>query len=402
MGHAALTIPRPEALLPATSSWARLPMVGMTLAVLGGIASAALAAGDPRQFFFSWLAAFVFVHSLALGCLYFVLIHHATQAGWGVVVRRLAEDAAATLPLFALLFLPLAFGLHDLYPWARPEAVAADRVLRWKQPFLNTPFFLARQVAYFVIWSAIALWCRALSRRQDEHPDPQLAQRLRRWSGPALVPLVLTHSLAAVDWLMSLDAHWYSTIFGVYCFSGAFMAAFALLAVVAVGLQRAGVLRGMVNTEHFHDLGKLLFAFTVFWAYIAFSQFLLIWYGNMPEETLWYRDRLHGSWLAVSAVLALGHFVLPFFFLMPRSMKRNPITLTAGAAWMLLMHLVDVHWLVMPPLHADGVRPALLDATTLLAVGGAFLFGFGWLLRADPLVPVGDPRLPESLGFENV
>ncbi len=388
--------------LPATHAWARLPAIGLGLLVVGGIASAALFARDPRQFFFSWLVAFVFFQSIAMGCLYFVLIHSAAQAGWGIVVRRLAENAAATMPVFVLLFVPLAFGLGHLYPWARPEVVAADHLLQGKQAYLNPRLFLVRAVVFLGVWSAMALWYRALSRRQDDGTDLVLAARLRRWSGPLLLPLGLTHSLAAVDWLMSLDPHWYSTIFGVYCFSGAFMSAFAFVALVAIGLRRAGVLRELISLEHFHDLGKLLFAFMVFWAYIAFSQFLLVWYGNIPEETVWFRDRLHGSWTAVSAALAVGHFVVPFFFLMPRAIKRDPRTLFAGALWLLAMHLLDVHWIVMPSLHEAGISPSLVDLAALLAVAGAFLFVFGTLLRRNPLVPVGDPRLPESVGFENV
>src|SRR5207237_1017362 len=214
-------------------------------------------------------------------------------------------------------------------------------------------------------------------------------------------PLVLTQTLASFDWVMSLDPHWYSTVFGVYIFGGAFMSAFALLALVCFLLQGSGLMRDQINVEHYHDIGKMLFAFTVFWAYIGFSQFFLIWYGNIPEETLWFKHRLHGSWTAVSLLLAVGHFGIPFFYLMPRGIKRNPRTLVAGAVRMLVMPLVDVHWMIMPALHAEGASPSLLDVTTLLAVGGAFVAVFGWLLRRHPLLPVGDPRLAESLTFEN-
>jgi hypothetical protein len=330
-----------------------------------------------------------------------VLIHSATQSGWGVVVRRLAETTAATLPLFALLFLPVVLGMQTLFPWSRDALVATDHLLQWKKPFLNTGFFYIRAVVYFAVWSGLAFWCYRLSCRQDAAQDLALSARLRRFSGPAIIPLALIQTLASFDWLMSLDPHWYSTIFGVYIFGGAFLAAFAFLALVCCLLQGSGLLRDVITVEHYHDLGKLLFGFTVFWAYIGFCQFFLIWYGNIPEETMWYRHRLHGSWAAVSVFLAVGHFGLPFFYLMPRSIKRNPTTLAAGACWMLLMHLLDIHWMVMPSFHEHGLSLSVLDLTTLLAVGGLFLAVLGWLLRRHPLLPIGDPRLSESLRFEN-
>ncbi len=201
---------------------------------------------------------------------------------------------------------------------------------------------------------------------------------------------------------MSLDPGWYSTIYGVYSFSGGLVAAIAFLAVATVLLRRSGPLAGRLSAEHLHDLGKLLFAFTAFWAYIGFSQYLLMWYGNIPEETAWYRHRLEGGWLAASVALAAGHFVVPFFFLLPRATKRDARALVAAAVWMLLMHLVDVYWLVVPDVHGHPAAPGVLDAAALLAVGGSFLAAYGWLLCRRALVPVGDPRLAESLSFENV
>ena len=402
MSHDAAVVRREEALLPAHHPWARLPAVGLGLGALGLAIAVAAGRESPERFFASWLVAYVFFLTLALGCLYFVLMHTAAQGGWGVVVRRVAENAAATLPLFVPLFLPVALGLQYLCPWSHPDAAASDALLRWKRPYLNEPFFYARAAAYFAVWSGIASWFLRLSLRQDGTPDDALAARLRRWSGPLLIPLGLTHTFAAFDWMMSLDPRWYSTIYGVYSFSGALVAALAFLAIMAVSLRRSGLLPGLFNAEHLHDLGKLLFAFTAFWAYIGFSQYLLIWYGNIPEETVWYRHRLEGAWLLLSVALAAGHFVVPFFFLLPRAIKRNATALVGAGAWMLLMHLVDVYWMVVPDVHGHPAAPGILDAAALLAVGGAFLAVFGWLLRRHPLVPVGDPRLAESLAFENV
>jgi hypothetical protein len=223
-----------------------------------------------------------------------------------------------------------------------------------------------------------------------------MALRLRRFSPPSILLLAVTQTFAAVDWAMSLSPRWYSTIFGVYFFAGSYVGAFALLTILVVAFRK-GPLHDAVRADHLQDLGKMVFAFTCFWAYIGFSQYFLIWYGNIPEETVWYMARLTGSWTAVSATLALGHFIVPFFFLMGRTVKRNPATLLAGAAWVLLMHLIDIVWIVLPSAQPAGPRPGPVHIGAFFAVGGLFLLLFGMLLRRLPLVPVGDPRLQESL-----
>jgi hypothetical protein len=211
----------------------------------------------------------------------------------------------------------------------------------------------------------------------------------------------VTQTFASIDWIMSLTPHWYSTIFGVYFFAGSFVGFIALLSVVAVAMRGAGLLDTVISAEHLHDVGKLLFGFTAFWAYIAFSQFFLMWYANMPEETIWYKARLEGSWWTVSILLMAGHFAVPFFYLMGRAVKRRGWTLAAGGAWLLIMHFVDLYWLVMPTLHPEGVRPSALDLAALLTVGGCFVAAASWLMRRQALVPLRDPRLAESLAFEN-
>lgn len=388
--------------LPAGSAWNRLPMVGAVVGILAIAASFALGGGeDAAQLYFSWLVAFLFFLSIALGGLFFVLVHFVTKAGWGVVVRRLAENAMATLPLFALLFVPVALGIHDLFHWSHDDAVAHDALLAAKAPYLNDGFFLARAAGYFLVWIGIALVYQRASRRQDATGDERITRRLTAASGPCIIAFAVTVSFAAIDWIMSLDPHWYSTIFGVYYFAGSLIAIFAFTILVAVGLSRRGALHGVVTTEHFHDLGKLLFAFTVFWAYIAFSQYFLIWYANIPEETVWYMHRTEGGWFSVALLLAVGHFAVPFFFLMPRSVKRRTLPLAVGALWMLAMHFVDLYWLVMPVLHHDGPQFGWLDLTTFLGCGALFLAAFAWPLGRAPVVPVRDPRLGESMGFEN-
>ena len=394
---------RPEEVtIPPGHVWNRIPVIGAVCALLGVVACAILGPANPKQFFFSWLVSFLFFLSLALGALFFVLIQYAVQGGWGIVVRRVGETIFATLPVMAVLFLPVLLGLRDLYEWAVPGAAEHDALLRWKAPYLNVPFFLIRAVIFFGSWSVIAFLYFRGSSGQDVTGDPGVSARLRRFAGPAIIVLALTQTFAAIDWIMSLTPHWYSTIFGVYFFAGSFVGFIALLSVVVVAMRRVGLLDTVITAEHLHDIGKLLFAFTAFWAYIAFSQFFLMWYANLPEETIWYKARLEGSWLQVSLLLMAGHFVAPFFFLMGRTVKRKGATLAAGGAWLLGMHFVDLYWQVMPTLHPEGLRPSLLDVAALLAVGGCFVASASWLMRRQALVPLRDPRLAESLAFENV
>jgi hypothetical protein len=400
MSQAPAAAIRPEQVtLPAGHLLTRLPVVGLVLAIAGGALGFSLRAANPRAFAYAWMNAFLFGLTLALGGLFFILIQHATQAGWSVAVRRIAEAVAGSMPVFAFLFIPVLLGMGDLFPWARPEA-ATEPLMKWKAPYLNTQFFLVRAVVYFVVWSALAIFYARASRSQDQGgagTAPSLS--MRRFAPPAILLLAITQTFAAIDWAMSLSPKWYSTVFGVYFFAGSFVGFFGLLALLAIPLER-GPLHGILTIEHLHDVGKHLFAFTCFWAYIGFCQFFLIWYGNIPEETAFYQARLHGGWGNVSVFLAVGHFIIPFFYLMGRTVKRKPFLLAIGAAWILLMHLLDIAWIVLPSSHPEGLRIGLLELACYLAVGGIFLAAIGWNLRRQALVPTGDPRLRESLAFE--
>jgi hypothetical protein len=370
--------------------------------VIASLALAALGGGGFKRFFFSYLLSFSYLLTLALGALFFVILQHLTRAGWSVVVRRWAESVAAVLPALAALAVPLvAFGLHDLYHWTHAEAVAADHLLQAKQPYLNVPFFVLRLAVYFSIWVLLSRFFLSRSLAQDKDGDPELTLQMERRAAPAMLLFALTATFAAFDLLMSLDPHWYSTMFGVYVFAGSVVSFIALLAVLVFAGQRAGLLRHAVTVEHYHDIGKLLFAFTVFWAYIAFSQYMLMWYANLPEETAWLLRRQTNGWGWIGMVLLVGHFALPFAALLSRAPKRRPRAVATVAAWVLLMHWFDLYWVVVPEVSRASAVPHLLDLTTLLGLSGLVVAFAAHRMRGRSLVPERDPRLAESLRFEN-
>ncbi len=381
----------------------RLRTTGWVLLLAGGAGAGALgvAAGDGgRSFFFGYLVNFAFMLSLALGALFFVMVQHVTHAGWSVVVRRLAEGVAQTMPLLAVLFLPLLLALPKLYRWAAVEAGAGDPLLAGKSAYLNEPFFVVRWVVYLGIWIWLARFFFRRSVAQDSSADPRETVAMQRASALGIVLYAFTVTFASIDLLMSLEPDWYSTIFGVYYFSGAMVGLFALLPLMAWWLQRGGVLTRAVTPEHYHDMGKLLFAFIVFWAYIAFSQYMLMWYGNIPEETSFYLQRQTGGWGWVGLVLVFGHFLVPFVALLSRIPKRRSGVLAAVSVWMLAMHWVDLYWLVVPQESASLALP-LVDVALAVAFAGAMTLWIARVLGSVSLVAEGDPRLAESLTFEN-
>lgn len=440
--------------------------------------------GGWRRFFLGYLAAFGFVLTILLGSLFFVLLQHVTRAGWSVNVRRIPEALANTLPAMAILVVPilatLAFpgenGRPTLYPWAVPGGVEApeeapaeqaavpgpsegmgrepmstasaqlegaaladiaisvksardhldyDELTAYKAPYLNRLFFIVRIVLYFTIWCGIAAFYWRNSVLQDTTGDPALTTRMQKWAPACLLLFAFSVTGAAFDLWMSLDPHFFSTIWGIYIFVGGVMASLATIILIYQFLQRDDRHPLAVSREHFHDLGKLLFAFVFVWGYIAFSQFMLIWYANIPETTYWYGLRGAttvqanwglgpwpddpaaaaplGWWGIIILILLFGHLLIPFGGLLSRHVKRSQRFLGFWAVWMLVMHYLDHYWLILPEAMVGGTRvlPVPELATLAFMVSAAGIY-FVWTLSRAALRPVADPRLHESMAFSNI
>ena len=401
-GHVVKTGARDVAKLTPEQS-KKVVMFGAVAALVGlGVAGAAYAA-DKQRFAYSYLVGFMFVTTIALGALMFVLIQHVTRAGWSVGPRRQMEWVSGILPWTVGLFVPVAMNAHTLYEsWMGPHA-AEDKGVAKKLGYLNPQFFFIRAAVFFSAWALLAWWFGKTSAALDDGKESKtLTKKMQAASAPAILVTALTLTFAAFDWLMSLEPKWYSTIFGVYIFSGGFWAALALLAVMTIYLQGKGFFQKVSTVEHRHDIGKLLFGFTVFWAYIAFSQFFLIWYANIPEETIFFKHRWVESWQQVSMLLLFGHFVIPFLWLMPRTIKRSNAGLAIAAVWCLAMHYVDMYWLVMPNLDHGGMHFTWIDLGGLLGPVGIAALAIALRASKGSLFPVGDPRLSEAVRLQNL
>lgn len=410
MSHA--EIKKPEDIqVPPSSFLAKLPMFGGILAVAGLGTTLAMSFGhDKARAMFSYLYAYMGVLGIALGALGWLLIDHNVRSGWAVVIRRLVETTTGTLPLFALLWLPIGLiGFHELYPWSHET----DAILAKKAWFLSPGFWYARAAFYLVVWAGLGwfFWSTSVKMDavgEDKSKRDAIVHTIRKVAPVGLAAYALTLSFAAIDWLMSLQPHWYSTIFGVYYFAASILAFWAFITLMSMLAQASGVLKTAITTEHFHDMGKFVFGYTIFWTYIAFSQFILIWYANIPEETEFFMVRMEGGWHWISYGLPVAHFFVPFLFMLSRHIKRNRTLLGLGAVWTLIMHFVDMYWLVMPNFGAHGeghhephLAPNYLDFTSVLGMVGVFLAVYGVMLNRNKVVSINDPRLVESLAHEN-
>lgn len=364
---------------------------------IGLIGFAVMMIKSPQRGWLAFLLAFFYFVSLGLGGLFFTAINNLTKAGWVVNVRRICESFTSFLPYAAGFGLVLLIGAKHLYVWLNKGIVSQDEILAGKSGYLNLTFFVIRLVVFFAGWLLFKKLLVGASVEQDKTGDEEITKKSVARSIAFVLFFALSYSFFAVDLLMSLEPHFFSTIFGVYAFAGMFQSTMAFMILTILYLKRKGLLGNMVTADHLHDLGKYMFAFTVFWAYIAFSQYMLIWYANLPEETFFIINRTEGAWLWVSIFLLLGKFVVPFLALLPRWAKRTPSHLTAVACLILVMQYVDLYWLSYPIFYEDEVKFSVGEIAVFLGFFGVFLFAVTKFLSTNSLVPVKDPRIEESL-----
>jgi hypothetical protein len=431
-------------IVPANSPWRRAWIYPAGVGALGAGMAAMGYRDDPSRFPFAYLFGFFVALSLALGSLFFVLVLYVTKASWGITVRRVAELFMRRMAIFAVLAIPLILTIGKLFPWAgapihavtsaehaeplaQARGIAASEpyafrdlpvadarrmekaeeeseasIVEHRRPYLNRQFFLFRLVAYLAIWTFLAFRYFQWSTEQDKTAAMKNTADAQSFAPVALVLFGTTVTFFAFDWLLSLDATWYSTMFGVQVFAQCALIQIATLVLVLLLLRRSGLLGDAVTVEHFHDIGKLLFGWIVFWSYVSFAQFFLTWYSNIPDEVAWFHKRWDdnlGTWLWVSIFIVVMHFFVPFWFLMSRNIKRRLPLLATGAACMVIMHVVEVYWIVMP--NFGPLAPSLLDLGCLFALVGIYLAAVLHGIEEYSLVPVGDPRLSRSLEFEN-
>jgi hypothetical protein len=365
-------------------------VAGLALCAIGGFF-------NPAQFFRSYLVAFLFWSGIPLGCLAVLMLHHLVGGGWGFLIRRLLEAGSRTMPLVALLFVPILLGIPHLYIWAHPEAVAADPLLLHKRVYLNVPFFVARAVAYFVIWIVLAHFLNRWSAEADDTGAASFTRRLYRLSGPGLVVYFLTMSFASLDWVMSIEPDWFSTIYSAVFMAGQVLSALAFVTAMLMLIASVEPLSEIVSPRYLNDLGNMLLTFVILWAYMAFSQFLIIWSGNLTDEIGWYLRRVRGGWQWVAAGVLAFHFGLPFLLLLSREIKRNLRSLSRLAAALLFIRLIDMVWNVDPAFDAARFRLHWMDWMASLGVGGIWTAAFLSQLKRRPLLPLHDPELPEIL-----
>ncbi len=352
---------------------------------------------DRDQFFHSYLFGFTFWSGISVGSLALLMLQHLTGGGWGLVIRRLLEAATRTLPLMALLFIPIILGARHLYPWTNQERIAESPVLKGKVPYLNLSFFSLRAAIYFAIWLLLAFFLNKWSLAQDRTAEPQFTKRMRLLSGPGMVLFVFTVTFAAIDWYMSLEPKWSSTIYGFIFVAAWSMSALAFVIAAMATLSKHEPMNHVVAPLHFHDLGKLMLALVMLWAYFAFSQFLIIWSGNLPEEISWYLVRTRGTWGAMILAVVVLHFGLPFLFLLSRRLKRDPGKLVIVAALILVMRLIDLLWMLGPAFTREHFHVSWLDIVAPIAIGGLWLSMFASQLSKRALIPVNDPQYESVL-----
>ena len=382
----------------APASVSRVQAAGL---LVGGVALLAAifgAVSSPEKFYQSYLFSYMLVLGLTLGSLGLLMLQHLTGGQWGIIIRRPLEAASRNIWLVLLMFVPIVLGMKSLYrAWLDPEKLKAEPLSAYQQSYLTYGGFLGRAVLYFAIWGALVWLFNSWSREQDQNrEDRALRRRLKLLAGPGLILYVLAMTFAAIDWVMSLSPHWASTIYGFIFVAGQAITAMSFMIIVVAALSRSESYAGIIHKRHFHDLGKLLFAFNMLWAYFDFSQLLIIWSGNQPEEISFYRTRLYGGWGVVAVIVLIFSFALPFLVLLSRDVKRSASLISKVAIWMILMRLVDLFWMTRPEFSSSAL-PTGLDIIVPIALIGLWVGFFAYNLKQQPLLPLGDPKLAEAI-----
>ncbi len=375
--------------------------LGIILFFVGAVAGIIGFFTDPGRTSYSYLVSFLFLLSISVGSLLLVAIEYAANAVWSTPFRRMSEFLAASLPLLILFVIPLLLNVQNLFTWSHSDVVANDHMLQAKSVYLNSPFFSVRVVVIILVWGFFYYFIIRNSRRQDETGDHLLTKKNINLSIAFIPIFAITLTLQSIDWIMSLESKWFSTMFGVYLFSGVTCSALAALAYVSVKLKEKGYFHPKITKDHFYSLGTLMFVFICFWGYIAFSQYMLIWYGNLPEETFWFMQRWEGGWKIVSLFIIFGHFIVPFAFLLSHPSKTNLKKLKFVSLWILAMHFIDLYWLVMPSInqHGNHFTFSWTDISFMVATIGIIIFMFNRMFDKYNLIPVKDPKLERGLDF---
>lgn len=375
--------------------------IGMTLLVVGIILGVAAFFVDHTRAVYNYLIAFTFMISIGVGALFLIALEYIVGADWSVPIRRVVEFFAATIPLLAILVIPLLFNIGELFHWSHPEAVAEDKILNAKAPYLNVSFFIIRVFVLIGLWSLFYFFFVRNSKKQDTTKDQKLTTINIRLSAIFIPIFAFTITISAVDWLMSIEPHWFSTIIGVYFFAGTVIAALAAVTLTTVLLKEHGYLHPAMTNDHLYSLGALLFAFVNFWGYIAFSQYMLIWYADLPEETFWFLQKWEGSWAIFSIGLIIIKFLVPYIVLVSQPSKMDPKKLKFISVWLLFAHLYDLFWFVMPEMEemSGGYSFSWIDLVFPIAAVGLIILVFNMKAKKENLIPIGDPKLQRGLDF---
>ncbi len=375
--------------------------IGIALLVIGVVLGIISYLMDPARAAFSYLTSYIYLVSIGIGSLFLVALEYTAGATWSTPFRRIVEFLAAAVPLLLILAVPLLFNIHDFFLWANKAIVLNDKVLEGKTAYLNVSFLLIRLAVILVSWMIFYWVITKNSRRQDASGEQGLTARNIKISTIFILWFAVSISIIAVDWIMSVEPHWFSTIFGVYYFAGTTWAALAALTLIVVLLKENGYFVDQIKKDHYYSLGTMLFAFTCFWGYMAVSQYLLIWYGDLPAETTWFIHRWHGLWTVLSIALIIGHFIVPFLALLSFPSKTDPKRLKFMSIWILVVHFLDVYWMIMPGMKVEsgGYFFSWSDLVFPVAVVGLLIIIFTSMAKKYNLIPVRDPKLQRGFDF---